>query len=276
VKKNKINLHLCCALFATVGVLAGCAKDTSMSNTVADVDEVAAQKKNAKAAKINTQLGMGYLKQGNTSRAKQKLLMAQEQAPRSPDVAGALGYYFETTGEMNQAQRYYLRALNLAPGKGAQLNNYGAFLCRQAKYSEAEKYFIRATKDINYVNSAGAVENAGICALAIPNLALAKQYFEQAIAQDPQRFNSYYELGKMMLEAKQYKDSLKWIERYELQNNPLDPRMALLGFRAAEGAGLSKKADGFAWILKTKFPASKEFKQIASSEAYGKRYTHKG
>ena len=113
-------------------------------------------------------MGLGYLKQGDRPRAKKKLLTALEQEPTSPDVNSAIAYYFEQTKELKQAEKYYLKALSLAGNSGAQLNNYGTFLCRQGDYKKAENYFLKAVKDVQYVNTAGAYENAGLCALSDP------------------------------------------------------------------------------------------------------------
>jgi type IV pilus assembly protein PilF len=168
-----------------------------------------------KAASYNVQLGLGYLKQGDRPRAKQKLLTALDQEPHSPDVNAAMAYYFEQTSELEQAKKYYLKALSLSSNSGAQLNNYGTFLCRQGDYKKAETYFLKAVKDEQYVHTAGAYENAGLCALAIPDDDKAKIYFTNALNQDPSRKESLYELVK--LESKMGHDS----EAFELlQNHP--------------------------------------------------------
>lgn len=62
----------------------------------------------SKAALYNVQLGLGYLKQGDRPRAKNKLLVALEQEPKSPDVNSALAYYFEQTKDLEEAEKYYL------------------------------------------------------------------------------------------------------------------------------------------------------------------------
>lgn len=151
----------------------------------------------SKAASYNVQLGLGYLKQGDRPRAKKKLLTALEQEPKSPDVNSAIAYYFEQTSELEQAEKYYLKALSLASNGGAQLNNYGAFLCRQGNYKKAEHYFLKATSDLQYIHTAGAYENAGLCALSVPNPDKAKLYFTKALNQDPSRKVSFYELIKI-------------------------------------------------------------------------------
>lgn len=158
-----------------------------------------------KAALFNVQLGMGYLKQGDRPRAKKKFLLAMEQEPSSADVNAAMAYYYEQTNELDKAKNYYLKAISLSSNGGAQLNNYGTFLCRQGEYKNAEMYFLKAVKDEHYIHTAGAYENAGLCAEAIPDLNKAKHYFKTALNQDPSRKMSLYELVK--IESKQGHDA---------------------------------------------------------------------
>ena len=158
----------------------------------------------SKAASFNIQLGLGYLKQGDRPRAKKKLLTAMQQEPKSPDVNAAMAYYFEQTNELDQSRKYYLKAISLSSNGGAQLNNYGTFLCRQGEYKKAETYFLNAVKDEHYVNTAAAYENAGLCALAVPDNDKAKLYFTTALNQDPSRKTSLYEFAK--LESKEGHD----------------------------------------------------------------------
>ncbi|WP_028388784.1 type IV pilus biogenesis/stability protein PilW [Legionella fairfieldensis] len=166
------------------------------------------------AASYNTQLGIAYLKQGDSVRAKHKLLTALDLAPDSPDVNVAMAYYFEKTGDTKEARTYYQKALSLAPGSGAQLNNYGTFLCRLGEYKEAESYFLKAVKDVHYIYTAGAYENAGLCAAAIPDYPKAKYYFSKALNQDPQRKQSLYELVKIELGQHHAVKALFYLQRY--------------------------------------------------------------
>jgi len=159
----------------------------------------------SKAASFNIQLGLGYLKQGDRPRAKKKLLTAMAQQPKSPDVNAAMAYYYEKTNELDQAKKYYLKAVSLSSDSGAQLNNYGTFLCRQGEYAKAEAYFLKAVKDEHYVNTAAAYENAGLCALAVPDINKAKEYFTTSLSQDPSRKISLYELVK--IESKEGHDA---------------------------------------------------------------------
>ena len=148
------------------------------------------------ASKINIQLGIAYLKEGDNLRAKEKLLLAVSQ-DKTPQSYGALAYYYEKTGDIDLASQNYQAAIMLNPTAGAGRNNYGAFLCRQGEYQQADEQFMLAVSDKNYINTAGAYENAGLCALLIPDKAKAKQYFEMALQQNPQLTTASNELSKL-------------------------------------------------------------------------------
>jgi len=153
-----------------------------------------ANRQNIKAANYNVQLGLGYLKQGNMTRAKKKLVIALNQAPNLAEANAAMGYFLEMTGQYPKAADYYQKSLRLASNKGPQYNNYGAFLCRRGQYKEAETMFIKASQDISYANSPAALENAGLCAVAASDFKSAESFFQKALQQDPRRLQSLSQL----------------------------------------------------------------------------------
>jgi len=155
------------------------------------------EKKIQTAALINAQLGLLYLEKKDISRAKQKLLLSIEEGPKLPETWYAMGYFLEMTGNLGEAKAHYLKAIQLAPKRGDVLNNYGTYLCRQGDYKNAIIYFMRAAKDPNYLEPAAAYENAGLCALKIPNQTLAADYFRSALVQDPNRLLASRELTKL-------------------------------------------------------------------------------
>jgi type IV pilus assembly protein PilF len=174
------------------------------------------QDKIVAAAYYNTQLGLAYLNQGNMPRAKRKLLQALALNKTSPDVNAALAYYYEKTKEVNEATAYYKKALDYSHHDGAQLNNYGAFLCRQGQYDKAEQYFLDAVKDMRYLHTAGAFENAGLCALENKQEDKAKVYFTKALSQDRTRVQSLYELVTLALNQQQFLEARKYLETYPM------------------------------------------------------------
>ncbi len=179
------------ALFTLIYLsLAAC---STLDTGAATSDE----KAKISTAKINVRLGIAYLEMNNVQRAKQKLLLALTQAPHIPEPWYAMGYFLETTGNKEEAQEYYVKAIKIAPSRGDVQNNFGTFLCRQGRYEDSIQHFMLAVKDPDYISPADAYENAGMCALKIPNHPLADQYFALALKQDPNRPISYLNLAEM-------------------------------------------------------------------------------
>lgn len=140
---------------------------------------------NPEAANINSNLGLAYLKEHDVLRAKEKLLLAQTQDPHSAEVLGALAYFYNVTGHLNTANHYYIQALSYAPNHADSLNNYAVFLCKQKQYSLAIAYFLKAANLESNLNPAETYENAGLCALKIPDHAQANHYFQLALQNNP-------------------------------------------------------------------------------------------
>jgi type IV pilus assembly protein PilF len=184
------------------------------------------------AADYNVQLGLGYLQEKEVSRAKEKLLLAVNQAPRWPVALDALAYFYEITGNIPEADKYYRKAVRFARQSGQAQNNYGAFLCRQGRYQEAQWHLLQAAQNPSYVNSAQAYENAGLCALAARS-ANAEQYFKNAMMQDPQRTSSLYELAKINYNRGDYTQANDYLIRYAQIEKP-DANVALLQKQVAK------------------------------------------
>lgn len=171
---------------------------TACSNTNNNIKpEDHSTAKNVVTARVNTQLGLRYLAKGNVALAKKKLLTALAQAPEIPDTWYSMGYFQEMTGNKDEAQNFYLKAIAVAKDKGESENNYGTFLCRNGEYKQAINHFMVALQDPNYLESSGAYQNAGLCALKIPDRALARKYFTEAVQQDPNSAIALLELAKL-------------------------------------------------------------------------------
>ncbi len=134
-----------------------------------------------RASQDNVVLGLAYLKKGNKIRAKEKLLLAYQELPQDPLVLDAMAYFWDTTQNALLAHKYYKKAYDVAPHNGAVLNNYAVFLCKQHEYQNAERLFLKAAQLPNYINTAKAYENAGVCALKAGEPANAHEYFTKAL-----------------------------------------------------------------------------------------------
>ena len=176
------------------------------------------------AAGYNVSLGLGYLKDGDMNRAKQKLLNALQLSPDNAMALDAMAYYLEKTDNMKQAEDYYKKAVSKASKTdyGKAVNNYGTFLCRQSRYRESLPYFMKAVDDPNYTDIAGAYENAGLCALEIPSPEQAEIYFKKAVANDPRRVDSLFELAKISADQGDYASADRYLKLYFTKVKP-DP-----------------------------------------------------
>ncbi len=182
-KHRVFTLSLCLSLSA-------CVTDNGMSK--ANLDN-----KIITAANANIQLGMNYLTTNQPQMAQQKLLAAIRIAPDYAPSWYTMAYYLEVTGQLAQANNDYLIAIRLAPKSGDSLNNYGTFLCHTGKAKASLLYFIKAAQDPDYLDSAGAFENAGLCAELIPDNTLAIKYFKVALQRDPNLVRSEVQLRKL-------------------------------------------------------------------------------
>lgn len=142
---------------------------------------------NPEAASLNTKLGIAYLKTNQFSQAKEKLLLAKQEDPHSPEVLGALAYFYESTHQIKSANNYYYQSIKYGSQSASLNNNYAVFLCKQKQYVLAISYFLKAANLASNLNPAEAYENAGLCALKIPDKTQAKHFFALALQNDPTR-----------------------------------------------------------------------------------------
>lgn len=188
-----------------------------------------------RAALVNVELGMGYLAQGQVTRAKTKLTHALKLAPKIPEPHSAMAYFLEMTGEFKDAEREHKKAISLS-AQGAVYNNYGAFLCRRDRLKEADQAFHAAIADKNYVRTAEVYENAGLCALKWPDDSKATEYLTTAVRRDPNRASALLELAALSVKQQKFEEAKAWLNRYHAIAEPNERSLSL-------ESGLRKKYD---------------------------------
>lgn len=166
------------------------------------------------AAIANVQMGIAYLNKNDTVLAKRKFTKAIQEAPNLPASWYAMAYYNEVTGKLKQADQQYRKAIAVAPDSGEAHNNYGTFLCRHGKYRQAIAQFDQAVEEPSYMQDGAAYENAGICALQVPDKKMAYHYFQQALLNDPNLSNALLHLGELSYHYKDYTTARNCLSRY--------------------------------------------------------------
>lgn len=170
------------------------------------------------AAHVNAALGISYLKQGDVTRAKSKLLKALELDRHSPEVNAGLAYFYEMVKDYSEAESYYKKTIKLSKKikkYGASHNNYAAFLCRRNRYKEAQSYFNIALADKKYVGTADVYENYGLCAKNHQDDVQAEACFKKALDHDPSKYTVMKALSDLYQKQKKPDLAKSYAEQYE-------------------------------------------------------------
>ena len=140
---------------------------------------------NPQASALNLELGASYLRQGRLQLAREKLVRATRQDPRSPEAQRVLGMAYEGLGNAAAAERHYRQAVRLAPRDVEALNSLGVFRCRQpGEASQGLALLRRAAQEASEERRAALYANCGLCELAGDEESAAR-WFRRALELDP-------------------------------------------------------------------------------------------
>ena len=218
-----------------------------------------------KSAVAYTKLGVGYLRQGNRIAAMENLQKAIEINPEDAAAQHSIALAYQQYGRLELADKHYLLALDLDGEDGLIHNNYGGFLCQEKRYSESVKYFDNAVNDIKYETPSRALENAGLCALGIPDNKMAETYFRRAIRINQQLPVSLLEMAKLSFQNKKYLSVRAFIQRYGMVAEHT-PESLWLAIRAERKLKDKTAATKFSLRLEHGFPGSEEAQLLNESK----------
>lgn len=216
-------------------------------------------------AEINANLGLNYMQQGNYDVALEKLKRAIEQDPGTITAHHYIAELYKVLNNSELAEQHYKKALRLASDDPAIQNNFGVFLCDRKRYDEAEKHFMLAAKISSYRRPDEAYENAGLCALRIPDTVRAEGYFRHALEINPLLPNSLYQMALLNFNARQYLSARAFLQRYSAFASPT-PQTLWLAFRVERALENGELADQYALELRTKFPQSQETAELRQAK----------
>lgn len=245
-------------LVCVIGWLTGCV-------STGHVDPMKTSKGRDQARDAYIQLGIGYLQQGDTERAKSPLKSALEIDPSNADAHTALALVFQAQMEPKLADEHYRKALAERSNDPRILNNYGGFLFEQKDYKQAYQRFEQASTDTLYSERSRVFENLGMTALAMNQRDLAKQHFERALRLNNQQPRALFELAQMSYEDKEYVPARAYYQRFS-SLAPQNARTLLLGIRLARVFEDRDTAASYGLQLKRLYPGSPEYKQYLSEQ----------
>ena len=240
--------RLALLLTVSTALLAGCGGGSNSRKTSPDTGGDA-----KRAARVNVELGQGYMQRGDNKVALEKLKNAIRLDPNSVDANTVIAVLYERVGLNDKAEPHYRRATELAPESGEVLNNYGTHLCRTQRYVEADEYFQRAMKDPFYPTPASLLGNAGSCALQAGKTADAENYFRLALQLDARQPQALYQLAQIQLDSGNALSARAFIQRYEAVS-PASPQALELGARIESSLGDAASAEKYWNRLRAEFP----------------------
>lgn len=213
------------------------------------------------AARINTQLGSDYARQGRYDVAEEKLRKAVEQNERYAPAHTALAYVLTQTGNRVDAEREYRRSLALAPDDAGTHNNFGVFLCGQGKYAEADRAFKVALADRNYQTPEAAWTNAGVCQMKAGNLPVAENDFRQALKINPEFADALAQISLLTFRHNDWLRTRAFIQRYE-KVGVRTPEILLIAAFTERKLGDKVAARRYEQTLLREFPESDQAVQL--------------
>jgi type IV pilus assembly protein PilF len=218
------------------------------------------------AAKVNVQLGLGYLQQGNLVYAKEKLERARSIDPDLPEVHAGMALLYQRLGNDKEADREFRAVLKADPNDPSVLNNYAVFLCSHGKPDDGVKYFERAATNPLYPTPWAAYTNAGVCLRAAHRDSEAAGRFDRALRSNPAYAEAVFQASNLDMSTQKLADARLRIDLF-LLSNPSTPDLLLLAWRIAEAQHDQAAQLRYASRLGRDFPDSDQARALAAARA---------
>lgn len=245
-------------LLCFLTLLAGCV-------TSGNVDPMSTSKGREAALQAYVQLGIGYLQQGQTERAKVPLKKALDLNSSDADANAALALVFQLEMEPELADEHFRKALASRRSDARILNNYGSFLYEQKRYKEAYERFEQAAADNLYPERSRVFENLGMTAVMLGDREAASAHFTKALRMDRQLPRALLEMAELSYEDRHYVPSRDYYDRFS-QLSEQNARSLLLGTRLAKIYEDRNKAASYGLQLKRLYPGTPEYQQYQSEQ----------
>lgn len=213
------------------------------------------------AARINSQLGFDYVRQGRFDVAEEKLRKAIEQDGSYAPAHTGLAYVYAQRGDNEEAEREYRRALSLDGNDAAVHNNFGVLLCAEGKTAEADREFMAALRDRAYGTPEAAWANAGVCARKAGDTVRAEEDFRQALKISPEFTDALAQIASLAFDRRDWLRTRAFVQRYE-RTAKLPPDLLVIAAGAERQLGDFDAAKRYEIKLLRDYPDSDQAVQF--------------
>jgi type IV pilus assembly protein PilF len=243
-------------LCASLCVLAGCAGSDSQLRSKPHPE---------RAAEINLELGVDYLRKGNLEQAKEKIERSLDQDGRSARAHSVAGMLYARLGDEKKAESHFDRAISLDSDNPEIRNNYAVYLCQGGAYSRGERQALAAAENALYKTPEAALLNAGNCARSAGDLKRAEEHYRRALQLRPRFAEALYLMAEMQFQQTQYISARAFLQRF-MEVGRTSPATLWLGHRIERSLGNRAEAQHYARRLKTEYPNAAQTKELLESE----------
>jgi type IV pilus assembly protein PilF len=241
-------LRVALALVCLLG--AGCTVSGSRSAT--DNQEVVARA---------VELGIAYLRQGDTLRAKENIHKALDVDPKSPEAHASLALVFQQEQEWTLAESHFNKAIALDPKNSAARNNFGAFLYAKGRAEEAIAQLQVAVSDQFYARRGQAFENLGFAHKSLADIDEAKVAFDRALSLNPKLGRSMTELALLHFDEQAFEQARVLDARLDQFGSMSSRRLLLCGLVAHHFSDEARAQDCYA-AMKKRYPRTGDAKRL--------------
>ena len=234
----------------------------------AQADRASDRANREQAARVNAQLAMTYLRQGDLISARDKIEKALKQNPRTPETQMAAGFVYDRLGQDRKAADHFEQAVKLDRDNADVLNNAAVFECRKGDKKKGVQYFLRAAESPLYRTPEVAYSNAGRCARASGDPKDAEKYFRQSLAIRPDQHETMLELADLLHETGSNMPARAFLQRYGAVA-PATAESLWLGYRVEMALGDRAAAAEYARRLRKDFGISMQAGLLEEAERTG-------
>jgi type IV pilus assembly protein PilF len=218
-----------------------------------------------RAAEINLEIGVDYLRKGNLQQAKDKIDRALEQNPRNSNAHMTAGMLYDRLGQSEKAEGHFAKAVQLDPENPELKNTYGAYLCQQGKYDRGEKIALEAAVNPLYRTPEFAYLNAANCARNDGDVKRTEQNLRKALSVRPKFGEALFQMADLSFQKTEYMAARGFLERY-LEVGRTNAASLWLGVRIERELGNTTAAQNYAERLKLEYPRAAQTKALLESE----------
>lgn len=218
-----------------------------------------------RAAEINLELGVDYLRKGNLEQAKEKIERALNQDPRNAKANAAAGLLYDRLGEQRKSEQHFDRAISLDSKNPEIRNNYAVILCQHRVFDRGEKMALSALSDPLYKTPEVALMNAGNCRLSAGDSKGAEGHFRKVLERKPRYAPALFQMAELEFEQNNHIAARAFFDRYMEVARPSSAGL-WLGYRIERELGNASAADNYARRLRNEFPTSNETKELIESQ----------